>query len=94
MGAGDYGEFQTVPIAVKARRLYVDGWYDISGKPRLCPAGTWIVQVVGGNQQLCIPDDVFREGYRPTDTKSEAMWKEQTNKIHPVWPNGSPIALN
>ena len=91
----DFGEFQTVPIAVRARRLYLDGYYEICGKAQFCLAGTWIVQAVHGNgEQYCIPDDVFREGYRPTDTKSEAMWKESTKKIYPVWPDGKPISLN
>jgi hypothetical protein len=94
------GAFETVPIKVQAVRLFVDGWYDICGKPKLCSAGSWLVQLQGGrpgeNQLLCVPDDVFREGYRPTDTQSEAMWLERTNKIHPVWPtdDAKPIKLN
>jgi hypothetical protein len=93
----DFAEFTTVPIPIRARRLFVDGWYDISGKPKLCGAGTWIVQAVGGTgAQLNVPDDLFRQSYRPSDTKSEAMWLEQTNKVHPIWPtkDASPIKLH
>jgi hypothetical protein len=94
-----FEEFKTVPIAVKAVRVFTDGYYDIGGKARLCPAGTWLVELAHPAKgqpitRLCIPDDVFREGYRPSDSASEAMWKEQTNTIHPVWPDGKPTTLN
>ena len=91
--------FETVPIAVNAVRLFVDGHYDIGGVQTLCVAGMWLVQFAhpARGQKVrtyCIPDDVFREGYRPTDTASEAMWTERTTKIHPVWPSGEPTKLN
>jgi hypothetical protein len=94
-----FGAFSTVPIAVKAVRLWVDGYYDIGGKGRLCPAGSWLVELADTprghpSTRFCIPDDVFREGYRPTDTESESMWTEQTKSILPQWPNGEPIKLN
>ncbi len=94
-----FSAFQTVPIAVKAVRLFLDGWYDIGGKPTLCKAGMWLVELADPARgqkvnRFCIPDDVFREGYRPTDSESEDMWKERTAKIHPVWPSGEPIDLN
>lgn len=92
-------EFETAPIQVNAVRLFVDGWYTINGKEKWCVAGMWLVQLAHPKRgsrvtMLCVPDDVFREGYRPTDTASEAMWKERTSKIHPVWPDGKPIDLN
>jgi hypothetical protein len=93
----DSAEFLSVPIPVRANRLFVDGWYDISGKPKFCGAGTWLVQAVNGTgAQLNVPDDLFRQSYRPADTKAEAMWKEQTNTVHPIWPteDGSPIKLH
>ena len=94
------GAFETVPIKIQALRLFIGGWYDICGQRKWCPAGTWLVRIAGGrasqNQQLCIPDDVFREGYRPTDTQSEAMWTERTDKIYPIWPtdDAKPIKLS
>lgn len=91
------GNFETVPIAVRAVRLFTDGFHEIAGRMKLCPAGAWLVKVKGRNaQQLCIPDDRFREGFRPTDTQSEAMWTEKTKKIYPIWPteDASPIKLS
>ena len=93
-----FSAFQTVPIAVKATRLFLDGWYDIGGAPKRCPAGTWLVELAHPAKgqkvhRFCLPDDVFREAYRPTDSESEAVWKERTDKIHPVWPDGNPIEL-
>ena len=94
-----FGQFQTVPIGVKAVRLWIDGWYDIGGKPKLCPAGCWLVELAAPARgqrvtRFCIPDDVFREGYRPTDTESESMWTESPKGLHPVWPDGKPTQLN
>lgn len=91
----DMAEFLSVPRPVLARRLFADSWQQINGRPQFVPAGMWIVQAKGGTgEQLMVPDDVFREGYRPTDTKSEAIWSETTKKVYPHWPDGTPIDLN
>ncbi len=87
--------FETVPQPVKARRLFIDERVTICGRPRLCPAGMWVVEAVGGaGDNLLVPDDIFRINFRPTDTQSEAAWKEQTKKVWPVWENGEPLELN
>jgi len=87
--------FVSVPQHVKARRLFADQWETISGKRLLCPAGTWLVEAVNGaGDQLCMPDDIFRLQFRPTDTASESAWKETTNAIYPHWPDGKPILLS
>jgi hypothetical protein len=92
---GTFATFETVPRKVKARRLFVDEQHMVSGVYRTCPAGMWLVKAEGGKGDLMLmPDDIFREGMRPTDTQSETAWKEQTKKIYPHWPDGKPIPLN
>ena len=91
----DFAKFETVSLPVSARRLFVDTVLVISGKQQLCPAGMWLVKVKGGTGALLLmPDDLFRIQCRPTDTQSEAAWKEQTNTVYPQWPDGKPISLN
>ncbi len=91
----DFNDFLSVPVAIKAKRMFVDSYQLVSGKNKRVPAGMWLVRAKDGTgQQLALPDDVFREGYRPTDTASEAAWKETTNAIYPHWPSGSPILLS
>lgn len=88
-------KFLSVPQAVRARRLFVDGYDEINRRRALIPAGMWVVTAVGGNGvQILMPDDVFRIQFRPTDAASEAMWKEQTKTVYPQWPDGEPIPLS
>lgn len=90
----DFANFQTVPIAVKARRVWMDERIFIPGKGMtLVPKGCWIVELGGeeagqGAMRLAVPDDVFREGYRPTDTRAEAVWKEKQSGVFNDWPDG------
>jgi hypothetical protein len=87
--------FVTVQQHVKARRLFIDQKVQLNTRTVQAYAGMWIVEAVGGaGHQLLMPDDVFRMQFRPTDTASEAAWKEQTNKVYPQWPDGKPIDLH
>jgi hypothetical protein len=89
------GEFLSVPFPIKARRLFLDERHEISGKNQLVPAGMWLVKAAKGTgKMLAVPDDVFRESYRPTDTYSENMWKETTKTVRPIWPGSGPITLS
>jgi hypothetical protein len=89
------GDFVSVPQAIRARRLFVDAHHTIAGRVKMVPAGMWLVEAVGGTGQiLAIPDDVFRERFRPTDTYSENMWKETTKTVRPIWPGSGPITLS
>ena len=87
--------FVSVPRYVQARRLFVDSWEQINRREQFCPAGMWLVEAVGGTgDQLLMPDDIFREQFRPTDTASETLWSETTKKVYPIWPDGNPIKLS
>ena len=87
--------FESVPRRIRARRMFVDSYQQINGKQERVPAGMWIIEAIGGNGgQVRVPDDVFREQFRPTDTASEALWKETTNAVYPHWPDGRPIVLS
>jgi hypothetical protein len=87
--------FQTVPRDVKARRLWIDQRIEINGRMVNAIAGMWVVEAVGGKgDRLLMPDDIFRLGFRPTDSASEQEWYETTNNLWPVWPDGKPIPLH
>jgi hypothetical protein len=91
----DFADFVTVPVAIEARRAFSDSYQLIGGKNTLVVAGMWILKAKNGTgNQMMVPDDVFREAYRPTDTKSETAWKEETKTVYPVWPDGKPILLS
>ncbi len=91
----EFAKFETVPRPVHARRLFIDTQVVVGGRPKLAPAGMWLVKADGGTGEcLLMPDDLFRIQMRPTDTQSEAAWKERTNLISPQWPEGKPIPLN
>ncbi len=96
-GMADYASFLTLPVAVNAFRCMIETYVQVGLKNVLVPRGVWVVVAKKGTGQVfLVPDDVFREGYRPTDTKSEAFWNERTNKVWPVWPtkDASPIKLD
>jgi hypothetical protein len=91
----EFAEFVTVPVAIEARRAFSDSYQLIGGVNKLVPAGMWILRAKNGTgNQMMVPDDVFREGYRPTDTQSETAWNEATKKVYPIWPDGKPILLS
>lgn len=81
-------KFETRPITVQAYRVWVDTPVLIPGKGvRHATAGTWIVEGQYG-AQLIVPDDIFREMYRPMSTAAETLWKEETKKVWAIWPDG------
>jgi len=88
-GMADFAKFESRPRPVSARRLFIDTQVMVGGISKVAPAGMWLVKAEGGTGEcLMMPDDVFRLSFRPTDTQSEAAWKERTNLIAPQWKDG------
>ncbi len=81
-------KFETRPMPCNAYRVFVDTPVLIHKEGvKYAQAGMWVVEGQYG-ALLLVPDDIFREMYRPTTTAAETMWKETTNKVWPIWPNG------
>lgn len=81
-------KFESRPIPVLAHRLFVDTPIAVPGEGvKYAQAGMWVVQGKGG-AVLLVPDDIFREMYKPVTTAAEAMWKETTKTVWPIWPTG------
>ena len=90
-----FARFETRPIGVVARRLWVDERVEVTGMRGQRSvvqglAGMWEIRGDGGGVCLLLPDDIFREQYKPVDAQGDALWRETTRQIYPIWPDDHP----
>lgn len=81
-----FERFEIRPWAVVCRRVWVDTPVDTLKGRKMALAGMWIVVSKTGASMI-LPDDIFRESYKPITSAAEAVWKENPGKgLHPMIP--------